>query len=337
MESREQVEKTAAAWIHQRDCGEWTAADQARLDAWMKASAAHCTVFLRLDSVWREAARLKALGAGVEPGVIPSREELSFSTPFDPAVNKPEVNRRRNAVAWGMAATVLLAVAVATARFLFSEDTSYRTNIGGLEGVSMVDGSHVILNTDSEIKIAMTGAERRVHLLRGEAFFEVAKDPKRPFVVIAGEQRIVAVGTKFSVRRDAQDAQVVVSEGRVRVESSSGNAMTPPPAEFGAGSIVRSGGAGVLVQNKASNDVEHYLSWRTGFLTFLDMPLAQAAAEFNRYNEQQILIEDAHLASLRIDGNFRATNVNAFVRLLEGGFPVEIERRQGWIVVKARR
>src|SRR5688572_7267626 len=77
METREDIERDAAAWIHKRDCLEWTAADQLQLDQWMQASAARSVVFLRLDSVWRETARVKALGAGWRAGVIPSRAALS--------------------------------------------------------------------------------------------------------------------------------------------------------------------------------------------------------------------------------------------------------------------
>ena len=96
--------------------------------------------------------------------------------------------------------------------------SSFRTAIGAITAVPMSDGSKVTLNTDSQIHIAVTGHERRINLGRGEAFFEVAKDPNRPFVVVAGHCRVVAVGTQFSVWREADEVRVVVTEGRVRVE-----------------------------------------------------------------------------------------------------------------------
>jgi len=92
--------------------------------------------------------------------------------------------------------------------------TRYSTPVGEIASVPMRDGSKVTLNTDSQIRVTLTDSERRVDLKYGEAFFEVSKDPKRPFVVNAGGKRVIAVGTQFSVRRDANDIQVVVTEGR---------------------------------------------------------------------------------------------------------------------------
>jgi transmembrane sensor len=204
----------------------------------------------------------------------------------------------------------------------------------------MADGSKVTLNTDSQIRIALTDTERRVELKRGEAFFEVSKDPNRPFIVRAGSQRVIAVGTKFSVRREGDDIEVVVTEGKVRVEGStagqgsrtdgSANVFLTP------GSIARAGEAGVLVQRKTLPEAEEQLSWRTGVLMFRDESLQQAVTEFNRYNERKIVIQDPAVASLKIEGNFRATNVEAFVRLLESGFPVRADSQPGQIVLMAK-
>jgi transmembrane sensor len=204
----------------------------------------------------------------------------------------------------------------------------------------MPDGSNVTLNTDSQIRIALTDTERRVELGHGEAFFEVSKDPKRPFVVRAGDKRVIAVGTKFSVRREGDDIEIVVTEGKVRVEDGAagqdsrvgGSAdvfLTP-------GSIARADDAGVLVQRRTLPEAEEHLSWRTGWLMFRDLGLADAIAEFNRYSARKIVIQDPGIASLKIEGNFRATNVEAFVRLLESGFPVRAEVRADQILLTAK-
>ena len=199
----------------------------------------------------------------------------------------------------------------------------------------------VTLNTDSQIRIALTDTERRVELRHGEAFFEVSKDPNRPFVVRAGDQRVIAVGTKFSVRREGDDVEIVVTEGKVRVEDGAagqgyrvgGSAdlfLTP-------GSIARADDAGVLVQRRTLPEAEEHLSWRTGWLMFRNQGLADAIAEFNRYSARKIVIQDPAIASLKIEGNFRATNVEAFVRLLESGFPVRAEVRADQIVLTAKQ
>lgn len=340
METREQIENAAAAWIFKRDAGEWTASDDAKLEAWLEVSTAHRVVFLRLDTAWREAARLKAVGAGMDRGTVPASQSFYTRHPLvdSPSTGSPEsaaVGRRH--VFRALAASVLLTVAIAAIWDFVPRRPSYHTDIGGLEGVSMADGSRITLNTDSAVRVAVTETERRVDLEQGEAFFDVAKDPSKPFVVVAGAQRFVVIGTKFSVRRERDEVQVIVSEGRVRMERSGTAGTQIPTADLTAGSIARSDGEALLIQRKTPSEVGQYLSWRHGFLVFQGTPLADAVAEFNRYNFQKIVIEDARLGEIPIDGNFRSNNVEAFVRLLETGFPVDIERGSGRIVVRARQ
>jgi transmembrane sensor len=338
---RKEIEVAAAAWIFKRDAGDWSPSDDQALAAWLEASTAHRVVFLRLDAAWREAARLKAFKTSDErtavPESLPTREDLRARPFLDRATRRSSREwRPRSRRFWALAASVLMATTVATVWMLMPRAPSYRTGVGGLEGVSMSDGSKVTLNTDSEIRVAVTETERRVDLKQGEAFFDVAKDPTRPFVVAVGHQRVIAVGTQFSVRRDHDDVQVVVSEGRVLLQRSGGDNSHTTSTDLTAGTVARTGGDGLLIQKKPPAELEQYLSWRGGFLVFRDTALADAVAEFNRYNTQRIVIEDARLAGLRIDGNFRSDNVDAFLRLLQGGFPVDIEHRDGRTIVRAR-
>lgn len=313
MESSVRIEETAAAYLAKRDSGEWSEADQAELNGWLQASTAHRVAFLRLEAAWQQALRLKALGAAAKPGVAspPHRWRLPLTA---------------------LAASIALLFALGIGWYLWPHGSSYQTAVGGLALVPLPDGSKVTLNTDSEIRIAVTRSERRVDLQQGEAFFEVAPDPARPFVVTAGDRRIIAVGTRFSVHRAADGVRVVVTEGRVRVERRGGGKQEPATQLF-AGTIARSNDAGTLVQEKPLRQTEEYLSWRSGFIVFRDTALAEASAEFNRYNTRKIVIEDPAVAQIRIGGSFRATNLDAFVRLLEGGFPIRAERRGEQIVL----
>ncbi|MBL8265617.1 FecR family protein [Steroidobacter sp.] len=322
MESREQLENEAAAWLFKRDAGVWTESDQQELSAWLQASSARRVVFLRLDNAWSEASRLKALGAGLPSGQAPWTEASEPQSVVTPPVARP-----KSTSYWrGALAASLVLVVFAATWALLPQRSTYRTEVGGMQRVALADGSRITLNTDSEVRVAFVEHERRIQLQRGEVFFEVAKDRSRPFVVIAGERRVVAVGTSFSVRREKEDISVIVSEGQVRMEQSAG-AAEQPVALLSAGSIARSDHQSVLVQKKPLSDVTQYLSWRTGFLVFQGTPLSDAAAEFNRYNDDKIVIGNSTLAGMKIDGNFRSNNVDAFVRLLGQNFPVVVERR----------
>jgi len=355
-ERTKQIDAAASAWLIRRDSESWSAADQACFEEWLNASTLNRVALLRLELAWDDAARLKALGAGIPGDRPPSPGHWNLTPFFDPPTPDPapetesfqasevrasgscRLPRRR--LRFVAAAVLLLAIGVGAYLGLAPHGELYATPVGGLASVPMADGSQVTLNTDSQIRIALSETERRVELGHGEAFFEVSKDASRPFIVRAGNERVIAVGTKFSVRREGNIVQVVVTEGKVRVEDRAqahgyrvdGSAdvfLTP-------GSIARADDSGVLVQRKTLPEAEQQLSWRSGVLMFRDQSLGEAAAEFNRYNVRKIVIREPSVAALKIEGNFRATNVEAFVRLLESGFPVRAETHADQIVVAAR-
>jgi transmembrane sensor len=313
-----QIQHIAGNWVARRDSGNWSEADEACFQQWLNASTLHRVEFLRLETAWNQTRRVKALAAGVPSDRPPAPGQWNLSPFFEKSLAPPQINRRR---AWALAASLLLVIVTGVLTWQFRPvGQQYTTAVGGTASVPMSDGSHVTLNTDSEIRVALSPSERHVDLEHGEAFFEVAKDPNRPFVVEAGRKRVVAVGTQFSVRREGDAIQVVVTEGKVRVEDNDPNA----PVFLTPGAVARVGDAGVLVQRKTLPEAEEALSWRSGTLTFRDATLADAIAEFNRYSERKVVIDDPAVAALKIEGNFRANNLAAFLELLQGGYPVKV-------------
>lgn len=347
------IEEIASDWLIRRESGRWTSADQVQLEQWLDAATLNRVAFLRLELAWEDCARLKALGAGV-PGDRPPPPGRWNFTPFfdsqrtafgaqnpnaefesasmcDLGAGSRRSDFRRRGWRFAFAASALVAVLASVGAYRLQGDNAdrYITPVGGRASVPMLDGSKVTLNTNSQLRVALSASERRVELHQGEAFFEVAKDPQRPFLVAAGTKRIVAVGTKFSVRRDGNAIEVIVTEGKVRVEDS----MRPESGDTVAasasgtvwltpGAVARAGEAGMMVQRMSVHDAETHLSWRVGVLMFRDHTLAAAATEFNRYNVRQIVISDPAVAALKVEGNFTATNLDAFVRLVESGLPV---------------
>jgi transmembrane sensor len=350
-ERYDKIDAIAGDWLARRDSGAWTDQDQRHFDQWLDESPLHRVSYLRIEHVWERSERLKALGAGVPPGVIPQPNEWNLSPffeqrksagdpePFDAgairAVVPAKIAGRSRHWFRALAASIVVTAALAATYHFWPAPTSYRTPIGGLASVPISDGSKVTLNTDSEIRVAVTERERRIDLEHGEAFFEVAHDKRRPFVVRAGNKRVIAVGTKFSVRREANDIQVVVTEGKVLVETE-GAGVAGSAEPLAAGTFAQASDAGVLLQTKRLAEAEETLSWRQGVLVFREMTLADASAEFNRYNSRKIVIEDPAVASLRVAGSFRANNVEAFVRLLERGYPLHAEEQGDQFVLSSR-
>jgi transmembrane sensor len=354
----ERIEREAADWLAKRDGGGWSEADERAFAAWQDQVTAHRIAVIRLSTIWQKADRLQALGAGVPRGAIPPPESWRFSAFPErvsqrslPAVHNgdlgsvdqredlnvivadPRAARPLAKVAtsgWqplrAWAALLILGLAAAgDAYFQVDRSDLYRSGIGHVKVISLPDGSTVTLNTKTMVQVAFSATERRIELDCGEAFFEVAKDLRRPFVVGVAGEHIVAVGTKFSVRRGPVDTRVVVTEGRVNVLELKDGTVIGPVTELSAGSIAQAGSAGVLVKHGSIAEAETYMNWRSGYITLHDTELATAVAEFNRYNRKQLVIGDPAISTLRIGGNLRSTSVDAFVRVLEEGFPVRAE------------
>jgi transmembrane sensor len=357
-----EIEATAASWFARREGGDWTAADQAQLEAWLDSSTAHRIAFVRIMTAWERSGRLTALGAGVPEGTIPPRDAWGFALsatvptsraprervesvagaapaatpsvagiPEVRASSRPLFSRHMRAVA-----ALLVAGTAAGALWYFSTDhaDSYRTQIGALTTVPLSDGSKVTLNTDSQIHVELSPTMRRVKLDQGEAFFEVSKDGARPFVVEIADKRVIAVGTQFSVRREHNDIRVLVTEGRVWIERRTADKAAQ--TQLAAGSEARTSQTAVLIDRPAPAQVEQLLSWRTGYIIFRDTPLADAVADFNRYSARKIYIEDPAIAGIRIGGNFRSGDADAFLWLLHNGFPINVEQRSDRIVLTKR-
>jgi transmembrane sensor len=353
----ETIEMTAGEWLARRDSGRLTPADEEQFQAWLDASVAHRVAYLRLEHAWEEAGRLKALGAGIDPSVVPARGQWQLSTLFSPEASGrrrglrlgsgPSVGRsnsartgtrhRRRTWAWLSAAAGGSALAAGVVYLLFATlfaGHPYSTAVGGTASIPLSDGSKLTLNTDSEVRVVLSATERRVDLKRGEVFFEVAHDARRPFVVRAGDLKVVAVGTQFSVFRDAPGVRVVVTEGVVRLQGRDrlGNSVFEL---LPAGMLATTAEGAGSVEVRRFSDADTYLGWLNGTLVFHDVTLAEATREFNRYNTHKLAIEDATVGALRISGSFRSSRESAFVHLLEVGYPVRIEEREGTVLIGA--
>jgi transmembrane sensor len=344
MDSHREIEDHAAALLARRDSGDWTDADQVHLEQWMAVSTAHRVAALRLEAAWENARRLRALGAGLPRGTLPPAGELQSSLFFKH--RKPHERGRsggkrlrRPGVRLAAAASMLLAVGVGAYFAIAPNGERYATPIGGIASVPLQDGSSVTLNTASEVRVELTPHERHIRLNKGEAFFEVARDPNRPFVVQVGTKRVIAVGTKFSVRRDGDDVRVAVTEGKVEMTDTREQQDPRSPPSVGEslhegevfltpGNIASADNAGIVVEDRPLAEVVDNLSWRQGYLTFHETSLADAVAEFNRYNTHQIAVADPKVAAIRISGTFRAVNYRAFIQVLDAGFAIHAETNQ---------
>jgi len=199
--------------------------------------------------------------------------------------------------------------------------TAYSTAVGGYQRLVLDDGSVLQLNTNTGVRVLLNDHSRRVILERGEAFFDVARDRARPFVVQAGGRQIVAIGTQFAVRRERDDVRVTVTEGTVGIDSErhEANPTLQPDSSLllPAGSVARIAATGTLkVEHHSVPDVESELTWRTGILAFHNQTLGDVVAEINRYNRRQFAVRDPGLALLPFGGNVRAADPQSLIDAL---------------------
>lgn len=306
------VAQTAADWIQRRQFWDWGAKDQAELDAWLAENPAHLVTFLRLDAAWTRTERLAALNR--------------------PLSETPRVTpRRRNApVFFKATAAVIVCGLGATAAWYASQprENRYVTPIGVHETISLADGSQIELNTDSALRTRVEGERRVVLLDRGEAFFKIKHDAAHPFVVMARGHRVTDIGTKFMVREQEGRIEVAVLEGSARLDSASAQSAT-----LKAGDMAVASAQSLVVTKKPEQEIVNALAWQRGMLVFSQTPLAQVAAELNRYNSKKLVIADSEAAKARIGGTFPTSGIDEVSAAARVLFGMRVEDRGNEIVI----
>lgn len=187
--------------------------------------------------------------------------------------------------------------------------------------VRLTDGSRVHLNVDSQVKVAFRDGERRLTLTRGEAFFDVAHDARRPFIVVVDGIQVRALGTKFDVRRRDGGVQVTLLQGSVRV--SPGQAQGAPVVLQPNQQALLTRGAAIRT---AAVDATRTTSWTTGRLVFRDTPLAAAVAEVNRYSAQKVELTAPNLGAQPVSGFFDVGDAESFARGVAGFHDLSLTR-----------
>lgn len=349
------IERAAAEWALRVQSG-LRSDEQRDFEAWLRGDARHPALFAEASETSRLLDRLRdpALAADpVAPFEVPFAAAASAEDDAGAGIDDLRASGRGR---WLLPASLVAAAAVVAlaasigARFSATRDSytqSFATAVGASRTVHLPDGSVMRLNTDSAVEAIYTSAGRRVRLERGEAFFSVAKNPRRPFRVDAGGVSVRAVGTAFNVRVRPESVEVLVKEGKVSVNQPAvlpvsaratavATAGVAAPAHFVAAGEQATVSLSpqdshesppVVVAAVAAPRLENALAWQEGRLEFTDTPLTDVVAEFNRYNRHSLAIGDLSLGAEPFGGTFAANGYEAFVEVLEQSFGVAAERR----------
>lgn len=221
-------------------------------------------------------------------------------------------------VAAGVAVLLFIVAAIVTVR-TFSGIDRYETRFGEIRNIALTDGSVLHLNSDSEAEVRFTDHGRKVRLLKGEAFFDVARDSARPFEVEARSAVVRATGTAFNVRLRPSMIEVTVTKGSVSVRC--GN-RAPQQVAAGSGAVLQP--RSFVVTGLGARLLAQRTAWRNQIVDLDGETVELATNEFNRYRPAPILIGDTRVASLRIGGRFHIGDSAKFLDLLAESLPVRI-------------
>lgn len=323
----------AAAWIARLHGEDRTATVEAGFKRWLAASPEHRAAFEMANEIW------------VETEGLPKPATPAF-------VRWPKaglvVTLPRAAAA--AAAIALVAVGIG----VYSHDSGLATRVGEQRNLSLEDGTRISLNTASRIHVRYDRTARRVELDQGEAYFEVAKHPDWPFIVVAGGKQVVARGTAFLVRRDEDSLAVTLVEGKVTVAPAGESVPSTPGASGSAGSSAAAQGQPVggsaapditLTPGQRLTFANHdrprldrpeldlVTAWQHGQVILDHTPLADAVAEMNRYSEIALKIEGPEAGRAEVTGIFRVGDSENFAQAVAETYHLQVADRAGQIVL----
>ena len=292
--SASEIDDEAADWAVRVDAHGLDVEHEPELQAWLGGDVRRAGALLRAQAAISFLDRGRALANGA-----PTVEAVAAERP----------SRRALIAGVGGAATAALVGGVG---LWAARPQRLDTRLGEIRRVPLADGSLVAINTKTALEVAMKPKSRRVLLKEGEAWFQVAKDPERPFVVAAGPVRVRAVGTAFSVRRGDEagaGVDVMVTEGVVETWIEGEQA---PRRRLSAGSRIILASTVSPSVAQSPSEIERSLAWRNGEIALDGESLEQAARLFNRYNSRQIVIDDPGLARERFVGLFQTNEPESF-------------------------
>lgn len=358
------IEEQAAAWLTRRTSGRWTSADQIQLDEWIAKSAAHAAAYRSAEGAWEmigEDQDLAALAFARDNTLTSSHQSR-----WAPASWTSAILRRWPGWAFAGAAAASVGLVVVLTDPLRPSFTEYLTQTAVIEEITLPDGSQIDLAPASRIRVAFSDERRAVHLLEGEAFFDVAKDQSRAFVVTAADTEVVVTGTAFNVHRSPNAVTVAVAEGtvNVRIPAINSSSKEVPAPSDGAQSdipdrlssakiegvermptaaaaltagqqVVATAGVGLRPVAEVAPDMAG--AWRTGHLVYMDNRLIDVVADINRYSETPVVLESDVVAEMRIAAALPTTAIDTMLNMVDNAVPVRVDYAcVGRIVIRHR-
>jgi transmembrane sensor len=314
--------EAASYWFVRHDAGTMSGEDQPEFDAWLAASDTHRRAYEQTGSTWAD------FETSADEGELRALRVAALA-----ATAAPKVWPRAAVVAAG-ALIVVAGIVALTLNHLHLPEASarlpdasghYVSGHNQRSTVTLPDKTLVTMNLNTAFDAEFGTGQRLIHLTKGQAFFAVAKDRHRPFIVAAGDRHIEALGTQFDVRLDAHRLEVVLLEGRVSVDRSDPSPLDKNPrlpAHVELEPDQRLVAATGQPDEIAATNAAQATSWREGWIVFEDETVEQAIAELNRYSDRPIVASDEAVKRLRLSGVFRIGQPDRFGAVIQELLPL---------------
>ena len=316
--------------------GDGTPTLRARFERWLRSSPENVQAYLEIAAGWSELPIADPEGRIDVQGLLDAARNTKAENVIPWGLGRAGVarpSRPRRTPFWSLAVSLaLLAMALAgTGTWLMTGGgVTYKTGIGEQRTLILADGSTVMLNALTTVRVHMTREIREVVLVRGQAYFHDTDDPGRPFVVRTGGSTVRAIGTAFDVDQESDRTVVTVLAGQVAVAKSfawiesvdrhellgklAGPADKLKTVLVSAGEQVTVSAQNIPAPN--SVDVAAIAAWREQRLVFDDTPLEKVAQQFNLYSKRRLVIADPALRSVGVTGEYSASDPAALIGFL---------------------
>ena len=334
----DQIHEQAADWFARLHDAEITVEETMEWQSLMASNPRFAHAYARVEEVWN------AFGDVEDPPAPRPAEERNDK--YDGSVPISSWIARQNR--WSrlplkpMALAASLVGAAIVGVWAISSQSNRQileTPAGQNQAFILTDGSRLNLGADTRLEVKMSKNLRQIDLLKGEAFFSVAKDKSRPFIVHSGATSVTAVGTEFSVNRKSDQVLVAVIEGRVSV--ATGDAANDAAADSERKQL--DAGEQLLVDNHAPGsrqarlgNVVTSIGWQGNRLAFQSEPLSRVLEDVNRHSPKPITVDDPSLGDLMLTGTLVREDVSGWLESLEQVFPVRVVEGEQKVVIRSR-
>lgn len=350
--NKSKISREASRWIIRLD-GQLPSEQEIReLTQWLDSSPYHRSEFIELANLWGSLDTLTALADLIPLHATNVAKQKSDS-------NKPLLGWVGYSPA--MCASLILVALLGVFASLnvnwsdplwyLSPDRAYSTGIGSSKNIELPDGSLIKLNTNSAIQVSYAGDARAITLQHGEAYFDVAKDPRRPFTVTVGNGKVTAIGTAFNIQFDDDFVDVIVTEGVVEVESPvpdtapkgnvssaiSTKAIMVTRTALQANHAMRFDTTSAEIAELNPEQIDRELAWQRGMLIFEGHSLQEVVEEITRYTDTRIIIRDPEISTIRIGGYFKTGEIESMLEAFESSFGIRVTRLENKRIMLSRR